>query len=239
MGDAYLCCGWLPDMATLSSEGREVGDGSTAGARSWCCARVGGRGEEQADPASSVTHACHEEQSTVYDALLLARRILAAVKKRSTDCGARLDVRIGIGTGECVAGIMGQLQSRFHILGPAISAADELERRALRGHINVNALTFSLLRPVPVTGGGARGPNAEGQLYESETVEGLWKLVADVEVPCAEQLPERHGPRDRARARETETLGYWFEGGAEPEAVSARSYQLVPFDEDTSVSSGI
>ena len=69
----------------------------------------------------------------VHDALFLARCLLTSVDSIGRRRQLDLHVRIGIATGVCVAGVMGQLQPRFHILGPAMSAVNVLEQHGQLG----------------------------------------------------------------------------------------------------------
>ena len=90
MGDAWVCCGWLPRMeaqhGTLERDAACGGDG------------VQGRKEKR------MRRLIKEEQSTVFDTMFVASCILDGVRKVGRERGMDLAVRIGIGTGECVAG---------------------------------------------------------------------------------------------------------------------------------------
>ena len=84
MGDAYVCCGWLPDP------------------------------DQTAADAESAAES--EEEKTIHTILYMARGILEAAKQHRRKYCIDLHVHIGIGTGTCVAGVMGQLQARFQVL---------------------------------------------------------------------------------------------------------------------------
>lgn len=129
----------------------------------------------------------------VHDALFLARCLLTSVDSIGRRRQLDLHVRIGIATGVCVAGVMGQLQPRFHILGPAMSAVNVLEQHGQRDHIHVDHTVMSFLRREPrrartaargAEGAGAEGTGAEGaelqgdagELYEARAGMGLWQL---------------------------------------------------------------
>lgn len=143
-----------------------------------------------------VTLAEDEESNAevmVHDALFLARCLLTSVDSIGRRRQLDLHVRIGIATGVCVAGVMGQLQPRFHILGPAMSAVNVLEQHGQRDHIHVDHTVMSFLRREPqrartaargAEGAGAEGTGAEGaelqgdagELYEARAGMGLWQL---------------------------------------------------------------
>ena len=124
----------------------------------------------------------------VHDALFLARCLLTSVDSIGRRRQLDLHVRIGIATGVCVAGVMGQLQPRFHILGPAMSAVNVLEQQGQRDHIHVDHTVMSFLRREPrrarTAARGAEGTGAEGaelqgdagELYEARAGMGLWQL---------------------------------------------------------------
>ena len=185
-----------------------------------------------------------EEEAMVHSTLLVAKRILGAVSKARRERDIELDVRIGIGTGTCVAGTMGKLQARFHVFGPAMAAAEALERGCPRGHVHINTLVMATLRrqqlqgvkhgvhgadrdhaaaAPPATVAGDRGVG-NVRTYEAGRGAGLWELVS---------TGDEAGLVDsRARARETETLGYWDEDGAVQASLdtasSCNSFVLLP-----------
>ena len=116
MGDAYVCCGWLPDP------------------------------DETAADAESAAELEEKEEKTIHTMLYMAGGILEAVKKHRRKHSIDLHVRIGIGTGTCVTGVMGQLQARFQMLGPAVLQAHRLEALAPPDHVHVAPLVMSKLR---------------------------------------------------------------------------------------------
>ena len=176
MGDAYLCCGWLSEdeskcKPTLAENAK---NDAAEGASPWSQGNV--------------------PEVMVHDALFLARCLLTSVNAIGRRRQLDLHVRIGIATGVCVAGVMGQLQPRFHILGPAMSAVNVLEQHGQRDHIQVDHTVMSFLRREPERAGtAARGGEGEGGegavggegaelegdaggLYEARAGMGLWQL---------------------------------------------------------------
>jgi len=94
------------------------------------------------------------ERQTINEALFMAHSILQTMQQiRAGEVGgggmSDLHVRVGLATGSVVTGVMGRSQSRFHILGPAIVAANELEQGAPIDHVNVDPLIMSCLVPLP------------------------------------------------------------------------------------------
>lgn len=178
----------------------------------------------------------------VHSTLLVAKRILGAVSKARRERDIELDVRIGIGTGTCVVGTMGKLQARFHVFGPAMAAAEALERGCPRGHVHINTLVMATLRRQQPQGsqgfkhGGVHGADHASAappafvsgdkgvgsvLYGAGQRAGLWELVsADGEAGLV---------HSRAMARGAETLGYWDDDGAvQPSLDTASSFVLLP-----------
>ena len=227
MGDAYVCCAWLPETPCAPDspqlDSMEEGEGKEG------TEKGGWDGEE-------------EEAAIVHSTLLVARRILRVVSNVRRERGIDLDVRIGIGTGTCVAGTMGKLQARFHVFGPAMAAAEALERGCPRGHVHINTLVMATLRRQQPQGsqgfkhGGVHGADHASAappafvsgdkgvgsvLYGAGQRAGLWELVsADGEAGLV---------HSRAMARGAETLGYWDDDGAvQPSLDTASSFVLLP-----------
>jgi len=52
---------------------------------------------------------------------------------------AGIDIRIGIARGACSTGVVGELRPKFDIWGPAVAAAERIERQAARGTIALSS----------------------------------------------------------------------------------------------------
>ena len=59
--------------------------------------------------------------------------MLAAVRAYRAETGREVHCRIGIAAGALLAGVLGQLQPRFHIFGPALRDAEHHEQVPGRG----------------------------------------------------------------------------------------------------------
>ena len=122
-----------------------------------------------------------------------------------------------------------------------MAAASALEKRAIRGHVCVNAFIMSILSPV--AGGGVREC-----LFDASPGAGLWQLSGAGGGMGGPGGGGGEGLRggglgggsgtaaglSRERERKRETMGYWFEGGEDSQSagqcVARPSYQLMPVD---------
>ncbi|MDQ2934389.1 MAG: adenylate/guanylate cyclase domain-containing protein [Chloroflexota bacterium] len=79
------------------------------------------------------------------DALELARAILVAVTEHRP-AGLGLEVRVGLASGDIVAGVIGQRRIQFDIWGDTVNTAARMESSGVPGRIQVAASTWELLR---------------------------------------------------------------------------------------------
>lgn len=78
-------------------------------------------------------------------ALELARAILVAAAKHRP-AGLALEVRVGLASGEIVAGVIGQRRIQFDVWGDTVNTAARMESSGVPGRIQVAASTWELLR---------------------------------------------------------------------------------------------
>jgi len=177
MGDAYLCCGWLPDRGALGDFNHSI----------------------YSAHKESVIEAVRVEREMIHAALYVARSILTVVERCRQDDSMHLQdlhVRIGIGTGTCVAGVMGRLQPRFHMLGPAVASANRLEQTAPKDRVHISPLIMSLLLRTECS----RTHCSQG-LYEGALGMGLWELQ-DGEGTWGSSRGERGREAERERQQQ-------------------------------------
>jgi class 3 adenylate cyclase len=98
---------------------------------------------------------------TLGDAILLASGIQGdtdpesclrmAVSMRDTlqriarETGAPVDIRIGLASGSCHAGVIGESRPKFDVWGPAVKAAEIQEKRSRNGEISVDARVSNMV----------------------------------------------------------------------------------------------
>jgi class 3 adenylate cyclase len=70
--------------------------------------------------------------------LCLAHLMIDAVREVGKDSGLDLHCRIGISTGEVIAGTLGRLQPRFHIMGEGMRLAEQLEQTSEVDSVHVS-----------------------------------------------------------------------------------------------------
>eukprot|EP00960_Hanusia_phi_P074956 768351-Hanusia_phi.AAC.1 len=78
-----------------------------------------------------------ETKEVCHAVLDLARSMLSIVQEQKLGEEQKLSCRIGISVGMVTSGILGKIQSRFHIIGQALKEAEQLEHDALVNSVHV------------------------------------------------------------------------------------------------------
>jgi class 3 adenylate cyclase len=60
--------------------------------------------------------------------LAVANAMIQGLETHYIETGQRIQCRIGVAVGDVTTGVLGHLQTRFHITGPALQAAEALEQ---------------------------------------------------------------------------------------------------------------
>jgi class 3 adenylate cyclase len=79
------------------------------------------------------------------DVVIVANNILSVLAKHRAKTGIDLHARIGIGAGEVISGVMGRLQPRFCVYGPAMIEAAENERQGLADKVHCTQEFFDVV----------------------------------------------------------------------------------------------
>jgi len=74
-----------------------------------------------------------------------AYAMIDALARYSECSGTAFDCRIGVDAGEVVAGMQGQLQPRFHLVGQPVFGSAKLESSAMSNRVNVSEQVTALL----------------------------------------------------------------------------------------------
>lgn len=102
------------------------------------------------DPNEKTHQPSHSTHSPVLGAqriMTLAKAMIAAAKTIvMPHNGESLSIRVGIHTGPCVSGLVGNKLPKFSIFGDIMNTASRMESTSIPGHIQVSEATWSLLR---------------------------------------------------------------------------------------------
>ena len=80
-----------------------------------------------------------------YNVLRMAQSMIGIIKDINQESGSELNMRIGIHTGEIIAGITGTNVVRYDIYGPDVLIANKMESGGMSGRINVSDVTMAIL----------------------------------------------------------------------------------------------
>ncbi|EKX45149.1 hypothetical protein GUITHDRAFT_44001, partial [Guillardia theta CCMP2712] len=70
--------------------------------------------------------------------LMLARDMITAMEEHRTLTGLEVNCRIGISVGKFACGLIGRVQSRFHVMGRAMGEVEHLEQKCVINGIHVS-----------------------------------------------------------------------------------------------------
>ena len=84
-----------------------------------------------------------DRAEAIAEMALAMQREIASI---DTGTGERFSVRIGIHTGEAIAGVVGVKKLAYDLWGPAVNLAAQMELSGIPGAIQVSASTYELLR---------------------------------------------------------------------------------------------
>jgi class 3 adenylate cyclase len=83
---------------------------------------------------------------TVMAAMEIQSFILASRETIRKESGVDWDLRIGIHSGEIVAGVVGTKKFAYDIWGDTVNVAARLEEKSLPGRVNISAVTYELVK---------------------------------------------------------------------------------------------
>ncbi len=119
----------------------------------------------------------HEDDAerAVRSGLAMQRAMIKLNDDLEREHGVRLRLRVGINTGEVVAGLLaGEVQSAYTVVGDAVNVAQRLESAAQSGDVLIGAMTHRLVKEVfevetlpPVTVKGKTDPVAAYRVLRS------------------------------------------------------------------------
>ena len=80
-----------------------------------------------------------------WNVLRMAQSMIGIIKDINQENGSELNMRVGIHTGEIIAGITGTNVVRYDIYGPDVLIANKMESGGMAGRINVSDVTMTVL----------------------------------------------------------------------------------------------
>lgn len=98
------------------------------------------------DAYMAVFGAPHAYENHAFMAVKTAMRLLDLLAEFNRQHQQQLQVRIGIHTGEVIAGVVGEERMQFDIFGDNVNIASRFESSGAEGRINVSHETFLLVR---------------------------------------------------------------------------------------------
>jgi class 3 adenylate cyclase len=93
-------------------------------------------------PLANVTNPV----DTVMAAMEMQAFVLASKDKIRQESGVDWDLRIGVHSGELVAGVVGAKKFAYDIWGDTVNVAARLEEKSLPGRVNISAATYELVK---------------------------------------------------------------------------------------------
>jgi len=94
----------------------------------------------------SITNDTHRDPGTECLVVLkMAQAMIDIINQVNYENGSELNMRIGLHTGEVIAGIIGTTVVRYDIYGPDVMIANKMESGGYMGRINVSDVTRDLL----------------------------------------------------------------------------------------------
>lgn len=94
----------------------------------------------------SITNDSHRDPGTECLMMLkMAQAMINIINEVNSEHKSELNMRIGLHTGEVIAGIIGTTVVRYDIYGPDVLIANKMESGGLAGKINVSDVTRELL----------------------------------------------------------------------------------------------
>ena len=97
--------------------------------------------------AHMLSNDLSETRDTYYKMLWLSGVMISTLEDYRRQRGKNVECRIGIAAGLVVTGALGWLQPRFHLRGPAMHVAEELEQTAIRNSVHVPCCFLRALQP--------------------------------------------------------------------------------------------
>ena len=97
--------------------------------------------------AHMLSNDLSETRDTYYKMLWLSGVMISTLEDYRRQRGKNVECRIGIAAGLVVTGALGWLQPRFHLRGPAMHVAEELEQTAIRNSVHVPCCFLHALQP--------------------------------------------------------------------------------------------
>jgi class 3 adenylate cyclase len=182
IGDAYIAAGFVPWSSIQPSHHTSSNGNDLESARI--------HAEEE---AVATSQACER-------VLRAAREMIAAVAECRRKTGHDVHCRIGVSTGEVLAGVLGHLQPRFHIFGSGLSAAEQHEKAGEIDTVHASPTFMAALAHTTPQGGSdvslnaseaaaaalesGAGSSGRWNVRQSEVINLLPSSAGSAAIPC-------------------------------------------------------
>ena len=94
-----------------------------------------------------------------------ARGLLNDVREFNKTSKLKFDIRIGINSGEVVAGVIGKIKFIYDVWGDAVNIASRMESLSKPGMIHVSENTYNLTKDaIPYTDGETQNVKGKGEM---------------------------------------------------------------------------
>jgi ligand-binding sensor domain-containing protein/class 3 adenylate cyclase len=98
------------------------------------------------DSYMAVAGVPNEDEEHALNAVRFAVKMLQYIEKRNESASVKWDMRIGIHTGNLVAGVVGKNKFTYDIWGDSVIIASRMEVNGEPGKVNISAVTYDYIR---------------------------------------------------------------------------------------------
>lgn len=107
----------------------------------------------------------NDSESHAVKMIEFARGLLNDVREFNKTSKLKFDIRIGINSGEVVAGVIGKIKFIYDVWGDTVNIASRMESLSKPGMIHVSESTYNLTKDaIPYTVGETQNVKGKGEM---------------------------------------------------------------------------